>query len=365
MTRARDMANLGSQAGSGLDASDITSGALGASVTGGAGLGVSTAATTAFAPKASPIFTGIATAPSLVLTPTVTGSAPATTEGAIYFDSDKDSLMAYSADLAAYKSVSYAQGQGDGGVRTDYVNSSGVRYAVHTFKGDGIFTVTSSALTCNILVVAGGASGAYLYHGGGGGAGGLLEGSSISLLGSYIVTVGAGGARRTSGNQGANGSNSVFGSATALGGGGGGREGASSGLDGGSGGGGSYGADTKGDSIQGDSGGLTKYGFDGGNDGSYSGPSYPTGGGGGAGGPGGTGASGVVGAGGAGRPNSISGSPVTYAAGGHGCLGSTTGDQSDATPFTGNGSHGADRGGDNRSGRGGSGIIIISYITGA
>jgi hypothetical protein len=61
MSRARDNANLGTQAGSGLDASDITSGALGASVTGGAGLGVSTAATTALnakAPLASPDFTG-------------------------------------------------------------------------------------------------------------------------------------------------------------------------------------------------------------------------------------------------------------------------------------------------------------------
>ena len=32
MTRARDMANLGSQAGSGLDASDITTGTLGNTV---------------------------------------------------------------------------------------------------------------------------------------------------------------------------------------------------------------------------------------------------------------------------------------------------------------------------------------------
>jgi hypothetical protein len=38
MTRARDMANLGSQAGSGLDASDITSGVLPSGVTGGSGL---------------------------------------------------------------------------------------------------------------------------------------------------------------------------------------------------------------------------------------------------------------------------------------------------------------------------------------
>ncbi len=52
MSRARDNANLGTQAGSGLDASDITSGALGASVTGGAGLGVSTATTTALNDKA-------------------------------------------------------------------------------------------------------------------------------------------------------------------------------------------------------------------------------------------------------------------------------------------------------------------------
>ena len=65
MSRARDNANLGAQAGSGLDASDITSGALGASVTGGAGLGVSTAATTAFAPKASPTFTGTVAIPNV------------------------------------------------------------------------------------------------------------------------------------------------------------------------------------------------------------------------------------------------------------------------------------------------------------
>ena len=38
MTRARDMANLGSQAGSGLDASDITTGVLPFGVTGGSGL---------------------------------------------------------------------------------------------------------------------------------------------------------------------------------------------------------------------------------------------------------------------------------------------------------------------------------------
>jgi len=65
MSRARDNANLGAQAGSGLDASDITSGALGASVTGGAGLGVSTAATSTFAPKAGPTFTGTVAIPNV------------------------------------------------------------------------------------------------------------------------------------------------------------------------------------------------------------------------------------------------------------------------------------------------------------
>jgi len=38
MTRARDIANLGTQAGSGLDASDITTGVLPVGVTGGSGL---------------------------------------------------------------------------------------------------------------------------------------------------------------------------------------------------------------------------------------------------------------------------------------------------------------------------------------
>ena len=38
MSRARDNANLGAQAGSGLDASDITTGVLPVGVTGGSGL---------------------------------------------------------------------------------------------------------------------------------------------------------------------------------------------------------------------------------------------------------------------------------------------------------------------------------------
>jgi hypothetical protein len=109
------------------------------------------------------------------------------------------------------------------------------------------------AFTLDYLVLAGGgggagSSGSNATGTGGGGAGGYREASSqtFSTGITYTLTVGAGGAGSAgvaSGpiNNGASGSNSVFGSITSLGGGGGGTN-SNAGLSGGSGGGGSYAA---------------------------------------------------------------------------------------------------------------------------
>lgn len=117
-------------------------------------------------------------------------------------------------------------------------------YYYHLFGASGTFT-PSQSLTADVLVVAGGGGGGY-YYGAGGGAGGLLEYASQSLSATgYTITVGAGGATRSTNGVGNNGSNSQFGALTASVGGGGGGGGTSgtptNGASGGSGGGGSQG----------------------------------------------------------------------------------------------------------------------------
>jgi hypothetical protein len=211
-------------------------------------------------------------------------------------------------------------------------------------------TLVSNVDSIEVLVVAGGASGARseINGAGGGGAGGYLEGDfPVSVGSTYTVTVGAGGAARTSAADGASGSNSVFATATALGGGGGGINSA---VSGGSGGGGGNNA-AGGAATQTSSGGLTGFG----NAGAASGDGGFGGGGGGAGGAGGlTGAlSPVRRNAGVGKSSSISGSAVTYATGGR-----------YVTPVE-NGSANTGDGGTGMyqatSGAGGSGIVVLRY----
>ena len=176
-------------------------------------------------------------------------------------------------------------------------------YYYHTFTGSGRF-IPNEAITADILVVAGGGGGGGQIDSGntsgGGGAGGYQTFTSQSLTAqSYTITVGAGGAGGTVGaNDGAQGSNSVFGTLTASVGGGFGQRGFS-GSFGGSGGsgGGNSGSGTSG---QGNAGGAAGADFQGG-------------GGGGA-----SAAGSTNGNGGAGTANSYSGSSVTYAGGGGG-----------------------------------------------
>ena len=231
------------------------------------------------------------------------------------------------------------------------------------------------------LVVGGGGSGgtAGSFSGtGGGGAGGLLQGNTQLSASNYSVAVGAGGvAPNTAGTssvQGVNGSNSVFGSLTAVGGGGGGRFN-TIGNSGGSGGGGGGRASTAGGA------GTSGQGFAGGTArGETPNERSAGGGGGGAGGAGGNGApsASVAGNGGAGLTNSITGAAVVYAGGGGGGAidnftsetagtggsggggaGSTTGNASNGTNGLGGGGGGV--GDSGRGGNGGSGVVIVRY----
>jgi len=98
---------------------------------------------------------GLVTAPSLVLTP---GSAPATTEGAIYYDSTSDKVNVWNG--TAWEQISNLIGfeaKASGGHITDYSIGS-TNYVVHTFTSSGVFTPTST-FNVDYLVVAGGGGG--------------------------------------------------------------------------------------------------------------------------------------------------------------------------------------------------------------
>ena len=233
-----------------------------------------------------------------------------------------------------------------------------------------------------VLVVAGGGGGGVGSNaGGGGGAGGLIYNSAYQLTSaaSLTVTIGAGGAGAPTRGSGVNGSNSVFGSLTAIGGGRGGGHpnsgGSTSPNSGGSGGGGAYNA--------GGASATSGQGFAGGYGAANLGlpnPSDSGGGGGGASrnGTNGQGSSGGGGAGGDGMTLTISGISTTYAGGGAGAtndmnvraIGGSGGGGDGGTPASKNGDNGTantggggggGNGGGGNSGAGGSGITIVRY----
>lgn len=288
-------------------------------------------------------------------------------------------------DLYAISPAAANTAQASGGTEIIYTNT----HVIHVFKASGTFTPTRN-LTADYLVVAGGGGGGRENFdsgiGGGGGAGGLrstvgttggggsLE-SALSLTAgtSYTVTIGAGGAARTTGGVGNNGSNSVFSTITSTGGGGGGGGVSGNnnpGQTGGSGGGGQ--GDTTG--INGGAGTANQ---------GYAGGAANNGGepGGGAAGGGGAGEAGNTdgfGEGGDGVSVSISGSSVTYGGGGGGANytftagggagGGGAGGRStisngvNGTSNTGGGGGGGGNDGSfTTSGAGGSGIVIVRY----
>jgi len=283
-----------------------------------------------------------------------------------------------------------AGGQAGAKASGGVITTSGA-YTIHTFLRSGGFT-PNETLTVDYLVVAGGGGG-----GGGGGAdgegagggagglrstvtatggGGILE-TALSLTAgiTYPVTVGAGGAGNVSSSfPGSNGSNSTFASVSSVGGGGGGSRNTEGyfGQIGGSGGGGA-----QRDNANPNYGlGIANQGYRGGNGMNQGSPRSDTGGGGGGGAssvgsdaP--TGATG--GAGGSSLNVSISGSSVAYAGGGGGSGSSTGGASGGAGAGAGNtstaatansGSGGGGNGYNNPvGGAGGSGIVIVRYLT--
>ena len=254
-------------------------------------------------------------------------------------------------------------------------------YRIHTFTLSGTLTV-NKPMNVEVLVVAGGGSGGRSYRydyagGGGGGAGGLVYNSAFAVTPQlYAITVGAGGATQTvASSRGFNGSDSSFGTITAIGGGGGGSgsPGISSGNNGGSGGGATFDTSTNGSGSAGQ--GIVGQGYNGGivttNDAGA--------GGGGASAVGSNGAT-SGGNGGNGLSSSISGSTIWYAGGGGGGnyytgsagtggiggggAGGTSGSSGTAgADNTGGGGGGCGTFGTlGNGGAGGSGIVIIRYL---
>jgi len=258
--------------------------------------------------------------------------------------------------------------------------------------------VTSPIYSAEILIVAGG-GGAGGRVGGGGGAGGLLyygaetpktpNGAAQPVISgtAYTVTIGAGGTGGAGGldgpeANGIQGSNSSFSASTAIGGGYGYNGNNGPGGSGGSGGGPGYDTSSAagtGTSGQGNNSGLS----------SSTSSSYPylKGGGGGAGAVGGSASSvtGLAGNGGVGLQYSISGTATYYAGGGGGgthnpangsgsgglggggAAGASGGKNAgaNATANTGGGGGGAstDSANSYKGGNGGSGIVIIRYLS--
>jgi M6 family metalloprotease-like protein len=311
------------------------------------------------------------TSPSFTDHPTIPGGLPMRTD--IYWryavvavdNTDKSSVASEDAwllvgeRLATGGTVTYSGG-----------------YTIHTFTSNGTFTC-SGPMDLEVLVVAGGGGGG-CHTGGGGGAGGVVYCDSYSANGNVSVTVGAGGSGSSNSSiKGTNGSNSVFGSITAIGGGGGASRFTMSAGNGGSGGGGSpaslgnsYGSGTPGQGYAGGMGGNAW--------------NYLSGGGGGATAVGNGGTGYGNGNGGAGAAYSISGSTVYYGGGGGGGVYGTDtpgaggigggGAGSNTSSAVGNGAPNSGGGGGGGGlisgtyvgrpgGNGGSGIVIVSYPT--
>lgn len=257
------------------------------------------------------------------------------------------------------------------------ITGSGV---THTYGDFVAFEfMTSGSLTCTegtveYLIVAGGGGSApsNQQSGGSGGAGGLLSGVTPIISGTSTVTVGAGGAISTQGD------NSVFGSLTAIGGGAGFYS--ADGGDGGSGGGGGGGYGTSGSTSGG--AGTAGQGHAGGIGYKQNGIPVSSAGGGGAYEVGGDSGYATGGSGGSGVTSNITGDYVFYAGGGGGGArngtpgiggaggggnGITNGVAANpGTPNTGGGAGGT---GSNNAGSvsspgaiGGSGVVIIKVL---
>jgi hypothetical protein len=275
-----------------------------------------------------------------------------------------------------------------GSIETQYATSYGITslsatggqityvtpYTIHTFTASGNFVSQKDGFV-EILAVGGGGAGGGVY-GGGGGAGGVVHYKSVPVgVGTYSITIGQGGASVDGSVVGNPGNPTYFGDIIhAMGGGGGGAEGVLIGDNGGSGGGNSLSTATAGHgSTQGNRGGR-------GVDNGITGGGGGGGGAGAAGGDAGTTNPSPAGKGGIGYFCDISGTFTAYGGGGGGgaILNSTlgiggaggggNGAKNANTPDsgvanTGGGGGGAGNSSSPGSGAGGSGIVIVRYLT--
>ena len=133
------------------------------------------------------------TTPTLKLNPTATASAPTGSEGLLYFDSDKNALMQHDGTEWLTTSRYSETGLTDatGGVISEYT-SGATHYRVHAFYTSGIFTLKGTK-SCDVLLIGGGGGGGGRM-GGGGGGGAVFYRTGYSLtIGTYNITIGAGG----------------------------------------------------------------------------------------------------------------------------------------------------------------------------
>ncbi len=248
-------------------------------------------------------------------------------------------------------------------------------YTIHTFTINGTFNCTNNETVEYLVIAGGGGSGSGgVNGGGGGGAGGYKNGTGFNVTAqSYSIIVGNGGAAGSGDSaRGLNGYDSTFSSITSTGGGGGGaRVTLNQGLNGGSGGGAGANPDvntndnggTASPAGQGNNGGIG-YRFDDDPNPIY----WWSGGGGGAGsvaGAGSSGTYGIGGTGGNGLTSSITGSSITRAGGGGGGGGESNGvgGSGGGGGYATSGTANTGGGGGTHGGNGGSGIVIIRYLT--
>lgn len=228
------------------------------------------------------------------------------------------------------------------------VTTSG-NYKIHTFNSSSNFIVSDApaGAILEVLLIGGGGAGGTGYGGGGGGGGYYYNSTMPVAIGTYSITIGAGGTNVAGSLKvGTSGGNTIFNSQTAAGGGGGGEYNASAVAKAGDGGCGG-GAGGVGTSV-----GNTGSGSQGGNGGVGAGTSISNavgGGGGGSGAAGGAASGTVAGTGGIGYANPI--------------IGSTSGQLVSSTYYVaggGGGGGGSGTAGSGGSGGGGAGQIIAS-----
>ncbi len=277
---------------------------------------------------------------------------------------DSTGLVATSAPVCVVATASGAwEGIHATGGTVAYFTEGGTNWTAHVFTTNGTLTVAAAG-EVEYLLVGGGGGGGGFYDGAGGGGGGFLTGRMTLSNRVYAVTVGAGGGGHGSTGGKTNGGDSVVScegvdGVRACGGGYGGSS--SPAGNGGSGGGGAHGA-PKGIGVA----GPLRQGYDGGAAGMDAGGA----GGGGAGGMGQNASANTVRDGGPGRVSTLrdGATAVTYASGGTGRARPRDVPVVDGRSKADNTGDGGDGGGSGngsaKGGHGGSGIVIVRYVTG-